>query len=88
MPSADDLSEAAQTAYQAFVDMSNSKTVHFNYLKAIDDQYSKGGVPSIKENLELQRLLNDHDQNVLAFKTAMAAVTDSDEQKVLLQLMS
>jgi hypothetical protein len=33
-------------------------------------------------------LLANHDKNVLAFKTAMAAVTDRDEKKTLVQLMS
>ena len=88
MHSVDDLSEAAQTAYQAFVDMNNSKTAHFQCLQAIDDQYEKGGVPSITENLELEKLLAEHDKNVLAFKTAMAAVTDQNEREILIQLMS
>ena len=88
MQSVNELSEAAQTAYQAFVDMNNSKAAHFQCLKAIDDQYKNGGVPSITENLELEKLLADHDKNVLAFKTAMAAVTDNNEREILIQLMS
>ena len=88
MQSADGLSEEAKIAYQAFLDMSNSKTAHFDCMKAIQAKYESGGVPSITENLELEKLLADHDKNVLAFKTAMAAVTDSDENKTLIQLMS
>ena len=88
MQPVDGLSEEAQIAYQAFLDMSHSKTAHFNCLKAIESKYESGGVPSIAENLELEKLLADHDKNVLAFKTAMAAVTDSDESKTLIQLMS
>lgn len=88
MQSVDDLSEEAKIAFQAFIDMSNSKKAHFNALQAIDTQYASGGVPSITENIELEKLLADHDKNVLAFKTAMAAVTDSDEQQTLIQLMS
>jgi hypothetical protein len=68
--------------------MSNSKTAHFNCLEAIETIYESGGVPSIAEKMELENLLANHDKNVLAFKTAMAAVTDSDEKKSLLQLMS
>ena len=88
MQSVDGLSEEAQIAYQAFLDMSDSKTAHFSCLKAIESIYESGGVPSIAENLELEKLLANHDKNVLAFKTAMAAVTDGDERKSLLQLMS
>jgi hypothetical protein len=88
MQSVNDLSEEAKIAYQAFLDMSNSKAVHFNCLEAIETIYESGGVPSIAENLELEKLLANHDKNVLAFTTAMAAVTDSDEKKTLVQLMS
>ena len=88
MQPVDGLSEEAKIAYQAFLDMSHSKAAHFNCLKAIESIYESGGAPSIAENLELEKLLADHDKNVLAFKTAMAAVTGSDEIKTLIQLMS
>jgi len=88
MKSLDGLSEEAKIAYRAFRDMSNSKSAHFNCLEAIESIYESGGVPSLAENLELKKLLANHDKNVLAFKTAMAAVTDGDERKSLLQLMS
>ncbi|MDH3763479.1 MAG: hypothetical protein OEU50_21095 [Gammaproteobacteria bacterium] len=88
MQTVDDLSEQAKIAYQAFVDMSQSKAVYFNCLKAIDSKYQSGGSPSSSENLELENLLARHDKNVLAFTTAMAAVTDSSETETLMQLMS
>ena len=88
MQSIDDLSKEAKIAYQAFLDMSNSKTAHFNGLETIETKYKSGGVPGIAENLELAKLLANHDKNVLAFKTAMVAVTDSDEKHILYQLMS
>ena len=88
MQSVDDLSEEAKIAYQAFLDMCNSKTAHFNRLEAIETLYESGGVPSIAEKLELEKLLANHDKNVLAYTTAMATVTDSDEKKTLIQLMS
>ena len=88
MQSVDSLSEEAKIAYQAFLDMSNSKAAHFNCLEAIETIYEIGGVPSIAENLELKKLLANHDKNVLAFKTAMDAVTGSDEKKALIQLIS
>ena len=84
----DGLSEQAKIAYQAFLDMKQSKAAHFNCLEAIDSKYEAGGAPSIAENLELEKLLATHDKNVLAFKTAMAAVTDDAERQALLDLMS
>jgi hypothetical protein len=88
MQSSDNLSVEAKIAYQAFLDMSRSKTTHINGLESIETKYKPGGVPSIAENLEMEKLLANHDKNVLAFKTAMAAVTDSDEKQTLIELMS
>ncbi len=88
MQSEDEFSEAAQIAYQAFLDMSASKSAHFSCLEVTDSIYEAGGVPSITEKLELERLLDNHDKNVLAFKTAIGAVIDSDELENLLRLMS
>jgi len=84
----DGLSEQAKIAYQAFHDMSDSKTAHFDSLKQVENIYESGGVPSAAETLELQKLLANHDKSVLAFKAAMAAVIDNDEKKTLLQLMT
>ena len=84
----DNLSEAAKIAHQAFLDMSNSKKMHFDYLESLESKYQSGGAPSIQENLELEKLLSIHDKNVAAFTTAMAAITSEDEKKVLIQLIS
>jgi len=88
MPSIDDLGDDAKLAYQAFVDMSNSKALHFACLQAVESAYESGGVPGLAETLELEKLLANHDRNVLAFKTAMAAVTDDAEKQLLIELMS
>ena len=82
------MSAEAKVAYQAYLDMSDSKAAHFARLEAIQKKYESGGAPGIAENLELEKLLAHHDKNVLAFKTAMAAVTSSDEKTILIQLMS
>ena len=88
MKSVDDLSEAAQIAYRAFLDMSDSKAAHFALLKSIDEARKAGEPPALGENLELEKRLAAHDRNVLAFKTAMAAVTDEAERQALVELMS
>jgi hypothetical protein len=84
----DDMSEAARTAYQAFLDMKASKAAHFSCLEALESKYSAGGVPGLAENLELEKLLERHDRNVMAFQTAFAAVDDADEKRALVELMS
>ena len=88
MQSLDNLSEAVKIAHQAFIDMSNSKKMHFEYLESLEAKYQLGGAPSITENLELEKLLSAHDKNVVAFTAAMAAVTSEEEKKILIQLIS
>ena len=88
MKTIDELSEAAQIAYRAFVDMSASKDEHFALLKSIEEAHLAGQPPGLAENLELEKRLAAHDRNVLAFKTAMAEVTDDEEIKALVNLMS
>lgn len=88
MPTPDELSEAGQIAWQAFVDMRRSKSAHFTLLKAIETARESGDPPSLTDSLELEKRLADHDRNVLAFKTAMAAVTDAAEMQALVRLMS
>ncbi len=87
MHSVNDLSDAAKIAYQAFLDMSESKAAYFSCLETIDAKYESGGAPSVAENLELEGLLATHDKNVLAFTTAMTAVAE-DEKQSLVRLMS
>ncbi|MFT5113258.1 MAG: hypothetical protein ACI8P9_002586 [Parasphingorhabdus sp.] len=88
MQSIDNLSEATKNAYQAFLDMSQSKTAHFGRLEELEVKYESGGNPSITENLELEKLLAEHDRNVHAFKSAFTAVVGSKEKEILYQLMS
>ena len=88
MHSIDELSEAAKLAYQSFLDMRKSKTAHFTCLEAHEAIYESGGMPSAADKIQIEKLLSDHDKNVLAFKTAMAAVTDSEERLHLIQLLS
>lgn len=88
MNSLDGLSEEAKIAYQSFLDMTKSKDAHFSCLEAITTKYEAGGAPSLAENLELEKLLANHDKNVKAFKTAFTAVTNAGEKQTVIQLMS
>ena len=84
----EELSDDARIAYQAFQDMSKSKQAYFSFLQEIDEKYKSGGAPSIAENLQLEKLLGEHDKNVAAFNTAMGAIEDPDSRMALIKLMS
>ncbi len=88
MQSPNDLSAAAQIAWREFVDMRDSKAAHFTLLKAIESAREAGEAPSFADSLELEKRLAEHDRNVLAFRTAMAAVTDEAEMQLLVRMMS
>jgi hypothetical protein len=87
-PSPENLGAEAQVAWRAFLDMKASKAAHFGCLEAIETKYQAGGAPSLAENLQLEKLLAEHDRNVLVFQTAMAAVSDTDQLQALVELMS
>ena len=82
------MSEEARVAYQAFQDMSKSKQAYFSFLQEIDTKYQSGGAPSIAENLQLEKLLGEHDKNVTAFNTAMSVIDDPESRMTLIKLMS
>ena len=82
------LSTEANVAYHAFQEMRKSKEAYFNFLQEIDSKYKTGGSSSIAENLQLEKLLGEHDKNVTAFNTAMSAVEDFDARTALIKLMS
>lgn len=88
MDKPEDLGESGRVAWQAFLDMRRSKDEHFSFLEALEARYQSGGAPGIAEKLELERLLAEHDRNVLAFKTAMAQVSDARERDALVRMMS
>ena len=83
-----ELSETARIALRAFQDMNQSKNIYFQLLQELDDKYKNGGTPSIAENLQLEKLLKEHDNNVNAFSTAMTAVENADDRTQLIKLMS
>jgi len=84
----ENLTADAKIAYQAFQDMGESKQAYFCLLQEIDVKYKSGGAASIAENLQLEKLLGEHDKNVVAFNTAMAAVECIDARNALIKLMS
>lgn len=88
MSKSDHLGEQAQIAYRAYLDMSDSGQAHLSQLESLKNKYQAGGAPSAGESAELGALLAAHDRNVIAFKTAMAAVTDEADMQALLELMS
>ena len=75
----------AQTAWDAYQAMGESKTAYFGLLQDIDQKYRNGGSPSIAENLQLEKLLKVHDEKVMAFNEAMQGITDKTARELLLQ---
>lgn len=88
MTTPENLSEQGKLAYQSFLDMTQSKDQHFSFLADLETKYESGGAPSDDENQELQQLLDVHDKNVKAFKTAFSALTDAAEKQAVIALMS
>ena len=86
--SAEELSEEAKIAYQAYLDMGQSKHGYFTFLQEIDIKYKNGGAPSSEETRQLEELLKAHDKNVAAFNTAMGAINDPEARIALIKLMS
>ena len=81
----DNLPQEAQTAWEAYQEMGNSKSAYFDLLQALDQKYQQGGSPSIAENLQLEKLLAVHNEKVSAFNEAMQAVTDKQARELLLE---
>lgn len=79
------LPEEAQAAWDAYQEMSKTKTAYFNFLQELDQRYKEGGSPGIAENLRLEELLKAHDKKVAAFSQAMNKVEDKEARVALLQ---
>ena len=73
------LSESALPAFQSYNAMEATKERHLRYLKMLEGKYEKYGGPSESENEFLAQLLNDHNQMVSFFKSAMETLRGQDE---------
>ncbi|HKK16448.1 MAG TPA: hypothetical protein VJ981_07050 [Gammaproteobacteria bacterium] len=83
-----DLPAEVRAALEAYQQMGQSKTTYFSLLQELDEKYKQGGEPSIAENLQLEKFLRSHDENVAAFSEAMQAVTDPEARELLLEKLS
>ncbi len=75
----------AQAAWNAYQMMGKSKIEYFGLLQEIDQKYKHNGSPTIAENLQLEKLLKAHGENVTSFNKAMQAVTDKEARELLLK---
>ena len=75
---------AAWLAYQA---MAASKQAYFSLLSELDRR-DLPAQPTIAETLHLQGLLKAHEENVMRFSEAMAAVTSASERALLLERLT
>ena len=74
----DDLPTAAQPTWAAYQAMAITKQRHLDYLQWLEDKYQKYGQPSSAEQDTLNQLLQQHDSQVTAFKTALSQLRISD----------
>ena len=86
--SSNKLPAEVREALEAYRLMGITKTDYFAYLQELDQKYRQGGAPTIAENLQLEKLLEAHDEKVSAFNTAMQAVTETEARELLLQKLS
>ena len=86
--SEDNLPLEVHKAWKAYQAMRESKSLYFGLLTDIDQQYREGGSPTLAETLQLEKLLRQHDDKVAAFNEAMAAITDAEARKLLLDKLS
>ena len=82
------LPSSAQCAWEAYQGMGSSKAAYFGLLQELDRKYRAGGIPSIAENLQLEKLLAAHNEKVAAFNEAMQAVTDQETRELLLKKLT
>ncbi len=78
----------ADAAWQAYLDMGESKEIYFGFLQSLDVKYDKNESPSIAENLKLEQLLAEHDSRVKAFNTAMSAIEDNSARQLLINKLT
>lgn len=78
-----DLPAEAQTALQAYRDMSESKNAYFSLLQEIDSTNSS----SKEQEDKLAELLKVHDENVQAYHHAMHAIEDIKVRDELIKHM-
>jgi len=72
------LSEDALAAWQAYNAMETTKSRHFDLLTSLEAKYQEQGHASAEEQALLSRLLADHDQQVGAFRHAMARLRNAN----------
>jgi hypothetical protein len=82
------LPHEADTAWQAYLAMGESKEIYFGFLQSLDLKHDKNESPSIAENLKLEQLLAEHDTKVKAFNTAMSAIEDSSAHQLLIDKLT
>jgi D-serine deaminase-like pyridoxal phosphate-dependent protein len=74
----------AKQAWEAYLAMCESKQAYFSLLSEVDEKYKTAGQPTQDESERLAELLQRHDECVMTFNQAMAAVTDPASRQALL----
>ncbi len=79
---------AAELAWLAYQAMGESKKRYFDFLQQLKQKYQINEMPSIAENLKLEKLLREHDKKVAAFSDAMSNIEDPAARLALITKLS
>ena len=80
-------SPAFDVAWQAYLQMFESKHRYFTFLQSLEEKYDSGGSPDSEETQKLTALLDVHDDSVTHFNQAMGSVVEPAERSRLLDKM-
>jgi len=72
------LPPTAQSTWDAYLAMAQTKQRHFGYLQQLEAKYQPYGQPSPEEQNRLQELLQAHDAQVAKFRSALAKLRIED----------
>lgn len=75
-----ELPATARPVWQAYRAMQDSKRRHFEYLRYLEDKYSRYGQPNDAEEQRRRALLAEHDARVGEFRTALATLKQGNPE--------
>lgn len=79
-----DLPAGARPAWRAYREMCASKQAYFDLLSRLEES-AASGPPTLAQQAQLARLLEQHDARVKDFNSALAGLTDPADREALLR---
>jgi len=89
-PEASALPHAAAAAWQAYLQMCESKRRYFEQLRCLEDMRRRGAAPSLAQSLLHERLLAEHSARTATFgeEVKRLAVADPQAHHLLLEQLA